>query len=185
MEVLLLDSLNYNIFDMSTVPLHNSLKTAAEVLGNQRENALILSKRVENIGDIFSQSRNHCRSVCVALVLYIAPGEIVQRTEIKAVRRPAPAPLFSEWKRVRNDALLEVSFNQIQDHISRVCLSPTLLKPKFQKFFHRRELGEGHFFQYFPINWTVNIFLEENQTDKPLRTGRHPYSDFLWIQVLR
>ncbi len=52
MGVPLLDSLNYNIFDASTVPLHNSLQTP----GNQWENARILSKRVENIGDIFSQS---------------------------------------------------------------------------------------------------------------------------------
>ncbi len=73
MEVPLLDSLNYNIFDASTLPLHNSLQMPLEVPGNQRENAQILSKRVENIGDIFSQSRNRYQSVCVVPVLYIAP----------------------------------------------------------------------------------------------------------------
>ncbi len=86
--------LNYNIFDVSTLPFHNALQTPLKVPRNQRENARILSKRVENIGDIFSQSRNRCRSVCVAPVLYIAPEEIVQRTEIGAVPRPAPAPFF-------------------------------------------------------------------------------------------
>ncbi len=58
MRVPLLDSLNYNIFNVSTFPLHNSLQTPPEVPGNQRENAQILSKRVKNISDIFSQSRN-------------------------------------------------------------------------------------------------------------------------------
>ncbi len=61
MGVPLLDSLNYNIFYVSTLPLHNSLQTPPEVLGNQWENAWILSKRVESIGDIFLQSRNRCR----------------------------------------------------------------------------------------------------------------------------
>ncbi len=92
MEVPLLDSLN--IFEVSTHPLNNSHQTPPEVPGNQRENAWILSKRIENIGDIFSQSRNRCRSVSVAPVLYIAPGEIVQRTKIGAVQQPALAPLF-------------------------------------------------------------------------------------------
>ncbi len=55
MGVPLLDSLNYNIFDMSSLPLHNSLQMPLEVPGNQRENARIISKRVENIDDIFSQ----------------------------------------------------------------------------------------------------------------------------------
>ncbi len=54
MGVLLLDSLNYNIFHVSTLPLHNSLQTPLEVPGNQQENARILSKRVENIGDTLS-----------------------------------------------------------------------------------------------------------------------------------
>ncbi len=71
MGVALLDSLNYNIFDVSNLLPRNSLQTPLEVLGNQRENARILSKRVENIRDIFSQSRNRW-SVCVAPVLYIA-----------------------------------------------------------------------------------------------------------------
>ncbi len=52
----MLEGLNYNIFDVSTHAFYNSLQTPPEVLGNQRENAQILSKRVENIGDIFSQS---------------------------------------------------------------------------------------------------------------------------------
>ncbi len=86
---------------------------------------------------------------------------------------------------VRNDALLEVSFNQIQGQISRMRLSPTLLKPKFQKCFHRRELGKASFFQYLPLNWTVNIFLGENLTDKPLHAECCLYGDFLWMQVLR
>ncbi len=60
MGVSFLDSLNYNIYNVSTLPLHNSLRTPLEVPGNQRENARILSKQVENIGDIFSQSRNRC-----------------------------------------------------------------------------------------------------------------------------
>ncbi len=47
MGVSLLDSLNYNIFDMSTVPLHNSLQTPLEVPGNKQENAWILSKWVK------------------------------------------------------------------------------------------------------------------------------------------
>ncbi len=81
MGVPLLDSLNYNIFDVSTLPIHNSHQTPLEVLCNKWENARILSKRVENISDIFSQSRNCCQSVYVALVLYIALEEIVQ-TEI-------------------------------------------------------------------------------------------------------
>ncbi len=76
-RVPLLDSLNYKIFDVSTLSLHNSLQTPLEVPGNQREIARILSKRVENIGDIFSQRQNRCQSDCVAPVLSIAPEEIV------------------------------------------------------------------------------------------------------------
>ncbi len=148
MGVPLLDSLNYIIFDVSTLPIHNSLQTPPEVPSYQRENARILSRRVENIGDIFSQSRNRCRFVCVALVRYIASKEIVQKTEIGAAWRPAPVPLFFERKKVWNDTRLEVSFNQIQGQIRRVCLNPILLKPKFWKFFHHRELVEGLFFQY-------------------------------------
>ncbi len=34
MEVPLLDSLNYKIFDVSTLPLHNSLQTPREFPGN-------------------------------------------------------------------------------------------------------------------------------------------------------
>ncbi len=94
MGVLLLNSLNYNFFDVSNLPLHNSLQTSLEVPGNQRENARIISKRVENIGDIYLQSRHRCWSVCVAPVLYIAPEETVHRTEIGALRRTAPSPLF-------------------------------------------------------------------------------------------
>ncbi len=56
-EYPLLDGLNYNIFDVSTLPLHNSHQTPPEVPGNQRENARILSKRVENIGDIFCRAK--------------------------------------------------------------------------------------------------------------------------------
>ncbi len=52
MGVPFLESLNYNIFDVSNLPLHNSLQTPLEVPGNQRENARILSKRVKNICDI-------------------------------------------------------------------------------------------------------------------------------------
>ncbi len=89
-----LDSLNYNIFYVSTLPLHNSLQTPLEVPGNQQENARILSKRVKNIGDIFSQSQNCCRSVCVVSVHYITPEKIIQRTEIGAVWQPAPASIF-------------------------------------------------------------------------------------------
>ncbi len=76
---------------------------------------------------------------------------------------------------VRNDALLEVSFNQIQGQINRVCLSPILLTPKFCKFFHHRELGEGLFFPYLPINPTINIFLNENRINKSLST-EHPHT---------
>ncbi len=47
MGVPLLDSLNYK-FNVSTLPLHNLLQTTPEVPGNQRENARILLKRVEN-----------------------------------------------------------------------------------------------------------------------------------------
>ncbi len=120
MGVPLLDSLNYNIFDVSNLPLHNSLQTPLEVLGNQRENDRIFSKWVQNIGNIFSQCWNR-QSVCIAPVLYTAPEEIVQRTEIEAVQWPVPAPpFFFEWKTVRNDALLKMSFNQIQGQISRV-----------------------------------------------------------------
>ncbi len=54
MGVPLLDSLNYNIFNVSTLPLHNSLQTPLEVPGNQQENARILSKQIENISNIFS-----------------------------------------------------------------------------------------------------------------------------------
>ncbi len=159
-------------------------KCLRQFLGNQRENAWILSKWVENIEDIFLQSRNRCRSVCVAPVLYIAPEETVQRTETEAVQRPVPAPFFFERKMFPNDALLEASFNQNQGQISRVCLSPILLKPKFQEFFHCLEVGEGIFFRYLPINRTVNIFRDKNRTDKPLRTERRPHSDFPWMQVL-
>ncbi len=112
------------------------------------------------------------------------PTGISPKDWAQAVQRPAPAALFSERKTIRNDALLEVSFNQIRGQISCVCLSPILLKPKFQKFFHPCEVGEGLFFQYLPINQTVNIFLDKNQTDKPLLAECHPYSDFLWMQIL-
>ncbi len=58
MGVPLLDSLNYNIFHMSTLPLHNSLQTPPEVPGNQRENArilmLILFRRAEIIVGLFA-----------------------------------------------------------------------------------------------------------------------------------
>ncbi len=184
MGVPLLDSLNYIIFHVSTLPLPNSLQTPPEVPHNQRESAWILSKRVENIGDISLQSRHCYQSVCVTLVLYIAPEEIVQRTKIRAVRKPAPAPLSCEQKTVRNDTLLEVSFNQIQGQISSVCHSSILLKPKFRKFFHHSELGEALFFQYLKINRAINIFLNENRTNKPLHAEHYPYVDFLWMQVL-
>ncbi len=114
-----------------------------------------------------------------------SPEEIVQRTEIGLYGSQLQPPLFFEQKTDRNDALLEVSFNQIQGQMSCVCLSSILLKPKFQTFFHRHELGEDLLFQYLPINQTVNIFLNKNRTDKPLRAERHLYSDFLWIQVFR
>ncbi len=94
MGVPLLDSLNYNIFDVSILPLHNSLQTPLEVLGNQWENGQILSKGVENIGDIFLQSWNRCRSVCVAPILYTAPEEIVQRTEIGLYGSQLQPPFF-------------------------------------------------------------------------------------------
>ncbi len=183
MGVLLLDSLNYIIFDVSILPLHNSLQTPPKVLGNQQENGRILSKRVKNIGDMFSQSRNRCPSVCVAPVLYIAPEEIIQRTEIGLHGRQLQPPFF-EQKTVWNDALLAVNFNQILGQISRVCLSHILLKPKFWKFFHNHKLGEDLFFQYLPINRTINVFLDNNRTNKPLCAERRPYGDFLWMQAL-
>ncbi len=37
MGVLLLDSLNYNIFHVSTLPFHNSLQTPLEVPGNNNK----------------------------------------------------------------------------------------------------------------------------------------------------
>ncbi len=94
MGVPLLNSLNYNIFDVSTVPLYNSLQMSPKVLGNQRENARILSNRVENIGTIFLQSRNRCWSVCIAPVLYIAPEEIVYRTDIGLYGSQIQPPFF-------------------------------------------------------------------------------------------
>ncbi len=102
MGVSLLDSLNYNIFDVSTLHLHNSLQTPPEVTVDQRENERIFLKRVKNIGDMFLQCRNRCRSVCVAAVLYIAPEEIVQRTEIGLYSGQLQSPFFlvengSKW----------------------------------------------------------------------------------------
>ncbi len=183
MGVPLLDSLNYNIFNVSTLP-HNSLQTPPEDSSNQRENARILSTRVENIGDIFSQSQNRCRSDCVAPVLYIAPEEIVQRTEIGLYgRRPAPALLFLSKKPFEMTHFLKWISTKSKLR-SVVCLSPILLKPKFRKIFHRCELREGLFFQYLTINWIVNIFRNENRTNKPLHTECRPHCDFLWMQVL-
>ncbi len=52
MGVPLLDSLNYNIFDMSTLPFHNSLRTPLEVPGNQREIARILEANRDNRNDV-------------------------------------------------------------------------------------------------------------------------------------
>ncbi len=49
-----------------------------------------------------------------------------------------------------------------------MCLSPIMLKLKFRKFFQHCEFGEDLFFQYLPINRPINIFLDENRTDKPL-----------------
>ncbi len=97
MGVPLLDRLNYNIFDVSTLPLYNLLQMPLEVPDNQRENALILSKRVENIGDIFLQSRNRW-SVCAASVFYIAAEEIVQRTEIGLYNGQLQPPFFLSKK---------------------------------------------------------------------------------------
>ncbi len=57
MRVPLSDSLNYNIFDVSTLPPHNSLQTPREVPGNQQKNARILSKQVKNIGDVFWRAK--------------------------------------------------------------------------------------------------------------------------------
>ncbi len=177
MGVPLLDSLNYNIFDVTTLPLHNSLQAPPEVPGNQWENprssqseskmSVILFRRAEIVVGLFAW----------VLVLYKTPEEIVQRTEIRLYSGQLQSPFF--W------AETEVSFNQIQGQISRVCLSPILLKPKFQKFFHRRELGEGLFFQYLSTNWTINIFLNKNRTNKPLCAEHRPYSDSLWMQDLR
>ncbi len=87
-----------------------------------------------------------------------SPGGNSPKDWDRAVWLPAPGPFFFWAKMVRNDVLLEASFNQIQGQISRVRLSPILLKPKFRKFFHHRELGEGLFFQYLPINWTSIFF---------------------------
>ncbi len=176
MGVPLFDSLNYNIFDMSTLPLHNLLQRPTEVPGNQRENARILSKQVKNIGDIFSLSQNLCWSVCVAPILYIAPEEIVQRIEIGAVQLPAPAPIFflsGKWfEMTRFLKWVSIKSNQI----SHVCLNPILLKPKFRKFFHRRELGEGFFFQYLPINRDCLHF-------SPQKLDR--YARALWVLPIR
>ncbi len=63
-------------------------------------------------------------------------------------------------------------------------LAPSCWNQNFENFY-RRELEKGLFFQYLLINRTINIFLDENRTDKPLHAERHPYGDFLWMQVLR
>ncbi len=110
MGVPLLDSLNYNIFNVTTLPLHNLLQTPPEIPGNQWENARILSKRVENIDDIFSQSRNCCWSVCIAPVFYIAPDEIVQRTEIELYDGQLQPPFF--W--VENSSKWHASWSEFQ-----------------------------------------------------------------------
>ncbi len=182
MRVSLLDSLNYNIFDVSTLPLHNSLQTPPKVLSNQRENAGILSKRVKNIGDIFSQSRNRCRSVSIAPVLYIDPEEIVQRTEIGAVWRPAPAPFFLSGKWFEMTRFLKWVSTKSKVRSAVCALAPSCWNQNFEKFFIVLNWGKV-FFQYLLINRTVNIFLDENRTNKPLHTERRPYCDFLWMQV--
>ncbi len=134
MGVPLLDSLNYNIFDVFTLPLHNSLQTSPEVKGNQWETARILSKRVKNIGDIFSLSRNHCRSVYIAPVLYIAPEEIVQRAEIGAVRWPAPAPFFLCRKWFEMMCFLKWVSTKSKVR-SAVCALAPLVETKISKIF--------------------------------------------------
>ncbi len=163
MRVPLLDSLNYNILDVSTLPLHNSLQTPLEVPGNQQENARILWKRVENIGDIFSQSRNRCHSVCVALVLCIDLEKIVQKNEIGAVRLPAPVTLFLSGKWFEMTHFLKWVSTKSKVRSAMCALAPSCWNQNLKYFFHRRELGEGLFFQYLPINQIINIFLDENR----------------------
>ncbi len=121
--------------------------------------------------------------LCSASPLCIPRGNSPKDWDRACMAASSSPPLF-ELKTIWNDALLEVSFSQIQGQIKRVCLNLILLKPKFRKFFYSHELGEGLFFQYLPINQTVNIFFDKNWTDKPLRAECRWYGDFLWMQVL-
>ncbi len=147
MRVPLLDSLNYNIFDVSTLSLYNSLQTPPEVPDKQRENARILSKRVENIGDIFSQSRTRW-SVCVAPVFYIALEEIVQRIEIGVVQRPAPAPFFLSGKWFEMTRFLKWVSTKSMVRSVECALAPYFWNQHFEKVFIAMNWGEGLFFQY-------------------------------------
>ncbi len=145
MGVPLLHSLNYNIFDVSTLPLHNSLQMPSEVPGNQRENAWIFSKQVENMGDIFSQTRNRCPFVCVAPVLYITPVEIVQRTEIRAVWRLAPAPLFLSGKWFEMTRFLTWVSSQFMVRSAVCALAPSCWNQNFENFFIAVNCGKAFF----------------------------------------
>ncbi len=103
------------------------------VTHNTRENAQILSKQV--IGDIFSQSRYCCWSVCVVPVLYIAPEEIVQRMEIKAVQRPAPAHFFFSGKRCEMTRFLKWISTKSKVRAAVCALIPSCWNPNFKNFF--------------------------------------------------
>ncbi len=130
----MLDSLNYNIFDVSTLPLHNSLQMHPEVPGNQREKALILSNRVENIGDIFSLRRNRCRSVCVSLVLYIAPEEIVQRLR-SGFMAASSSPPFFEHKQFEMMSFLKCVSTKSKVRSAECAFKPHPVETKITKIF--------------------------------------------------
>ncbi len=149
MGVPLLDGLNYNIFNVSTLPIHNSLQTPPEVLGNQLDNARILSKQVENIGDIFSQSRNFCRSVCVAPVLYIASEEVVQKTEIEAARRPALASLFLSGKQFEMTGFLKRVSTKSKVRSTVCALATSCWNQNFKNFFNAVNWRKAFFFGTF------------------------------------
>ncbi len=136
MGVPLLDCLNYNIFYVSTLPLHHSLQMPPKVPGNQRENARILWKRVENIGDIFSQSRNRCRSVW-------APEEIVQRTE--GCTAASSSSLFLSGKRF--EMLRFSKWVSTKSKVrSAVCaLAPSCWNQNFENFFIVVNWGKAFF----------------------------------------
>ncbi len=146
MGVPMLDSLNYNIFDVCTLPLHNSLQTHPEVSGNQWKNARILSKRVENIDDIFSQSRSR-RSVYVALVLYLAPEEIVQRTDIGLYGNQLQAPFFERRFEMTRFLKWVSTKSKVRSAVCALVLSRW--NQNFEKFFIAVNCGKVSFFSIF------------------------------------